>query len=146
MIMKSIGYFSTRPPILSVVDRDKQWLQFCSRELYAAHYKTIDLQDYTHARQRLHKEQIGRAEQSQLVILGCARANEAEFDLLSFYVDHGYKVLVLCTTLSYQDTLALFRNQATNVYLKPYTRETLIEVVHETLELISKRTSRSPTN
>ena len=127
----------SRSRYLLVIDRQQHWREFCVDALASADFSVCALDGYDYP----PSCDGGQGMPPDLVVLGCASVGPEELKLIRQVLQHKHHLLVLCTSLPLQTMRALFREGVDDVADKPYEPGSLVDIVRQTLESISPRTS-----
>jgi DNA-binding NtrC family response regulator len=126
---------TSRPRTLVIIDRQHYWLEFSSAALQLAGYDVHTYDMYSYISETKNQPDVAPV----LIIFGCMTMQAEEWEFVQHLLDCKCALLILCTSLSWEDMRASFRAGAIDVIKKPYDAEALVEIVDATMDIITSR-------
>jgi DNA-binding NtrC family response regulator len=120
-----------------VIEKQDHWRELAVKALKHAGYEVRSLDTYTYPAPGGN----GTHATPDLVILGCPSIGAEERDLVDRSIRHKDHLLVLSTSLPWDDMHALFLQGVEDATEKPYDPDYLVAIVEDVLETILPRSS-----
>jgi DNA-binding response OmpR family regulator len=118
-----------------VIDKNEEWADLVVPALEESGFSVSDFNDYE---ETVIKSSI-LEERPDLVVLGCVKISNNEYNLIDFLLEEKLHLLVLCTTLPQKVMRTVFLAGADDVTEKPFDPNRTVKTVNEVLKNISNR-------
>ncbi len=113
-----------------LIDQQPYWRKISADALKKVGFvvDTLDTYDY------MLPETYEEVSPPDLVLLGCARIGTKEQEFIDEIVSRHHRLLVLCTSVTWQTMRALFLQGVDDILDKPYNSAKLVKIVNQNLE------------
>jgi len=112
-----------------LIDHQPYWREISTNALKKDGFTVGTLDTYHY----LPSQECVEGENPDLIVLGCARIEIEEQQLIDDVLAHKHHLLVLCTSLSWQTMRKLFLKGVDDIVDKPYNPAKLVKIVKEVL-------------
>jgi Response regulator containing CheY-like receiver, AAA-type ATPase, and DNA-binding domains len=120
-----------------IVDRQKSWRDFSSKNLQREGFSVRSFGVYDHSKLDLYVTKST----PDLVVLGCSTLEPPDQEIIKHILRLRVQLLVVCTSPTWPVLHSLFREGVADVADKSYDPARLLQIVKETLESSSPRSS-----
>lgn len=118
-----------------IVDRHEDWRNSSADALRRKGYSVLALDDYDYSAGTSYLD----GEPPDLVILGCARIRREEQEFIAKVMADQRHLVVLCTSLPWDDMRSLFLAGASDVADKTPNPDHLVNIVEEVFDNVATR-------
>ena len=112
-----------------LVDRNVNWLEFSAATLAEKEYSVQALNQYDY----LSHQACFDGNPPDLVILGCAKIRQSEWEFIQDVKNAKRHLIVLCASLTWDERRSLFL-AGVDVADKPFDADSLAQVIEEAFE------------